>query len=180
MSPDTDHDSRFTIHALCGQRGFSIVTAVFLIVVLALLGVFIVTVTGLQQASQSLDLQGVRAYQAARTGIEWGAWQVLDPNNTQNPVNCGPPPAMPACPGATNLSGLAGSLSPFTVNVTCAATATTEANREIRVFEIVATACNQPPCPSAAPSAGYVERRITATLSKCRDGTAAPPRCECG
>jgi MSHA biogenesis protein MshP len=180
MFPSANHESRITNHASRSARGFSIVTALFLLVVLSLLGAFIVSVTGLQQSSQQLDVQGVRAYQAARAGIEWGAWQVLDPNNAQNPVNCGPPPAMPACPGATNLSGLAGSLSPFTVNVTCTSTATTEANREIRVFEIVATACNQPPCPSAAPLAGYVERRITATLSKCRDGTATPPRCECG
>jgi len=52
--------------------------------------------------------------------------------------------------------------------------------REIRVYEIVATACNQPPCPNGAPAAGYVERRLTATLSKCKDSTAAAPRCACG
>jgi MSHA biogenesis protein MshP len=162
------------------EAGFSIVTAVFLLVVLSLLGAFIVSVTGLQLSSQALDLQGVRAYQAARAGMEWGAYQVLDPNNAQNPVNCGPPPAMPACPGVPMPGGLAGSLSPFTVNVTCTSTAATEGNREIRVYEIIATACNQAPCPNAAPAAGYVERRLTATLSKCRDGTAPPPRCACG
>ena len=65
-------------------------TAIFLLVVLSLLGAFIVSVTGLQQSSQQLDVQGVRAYQAARAGIEWGAWQVLDPNNNQLGVR-GPP-----------------------------------------------------------------------------------------
>ena len=50
-----DHDSRPR------QLGFSIVTAIFLIVVLALLGVFIVSVSGIQQSSQALDVQGVRA-----------------------------------------------------------------------------------------------------------------------
>ncbi len=162
------------------QRGFSIVTAIFLIVVLAALGVFIVSVTGIQQSSLALDVQGVRAYQAARAGIEWGAYQVLDPNNTLNPATCSPV-VMPTCPASpTNLSSLAGSLSPFTVTVTCTATSTTEGNREIRVYEIIATACNQPPCPSGAPASGYVERRITATLSKCKDSTAAAPRCACG
>jgi len=179
MFPDRNHEPRTTIHASRQARGFSIITAIFLIVVLALLGAFIVSVTGLQLSSQALDIQGVRAYQAARAGMEWGAYQVLDPNNAQNPINCGPPPAMPACPGAMP-GGLAGSLSPFTVNVTCTSTAATEGNREIRVYEIVATACNQAPCPNAAPSAGYIERRLTATLSKCRDGTAVPPRCACG
>lgn len=167
------------------QRGFSILTAVFLIVVLSLFGVFILSVTGIQQSSQALDIQGVRAYQAARAGVEWAAFQTLDPNNAQLgglPSCAGVP--MPSCPGSpAHLSGLGGSLSPFTVSVICTATATTEGNRDIRVFEVTATACNQPSagaCPNAAPAAGYTERRLTATLSKCRDSTASLPRCGCG
>jgi MSHA biogenesis protein MshP len=166
------------------QCGFSIVTAVFLIVVLALLGVFIVSITGLQQSGQQIDLQGVRAYQAARTGIEWAAFQVLDPNNTLNPASCAPT-VMPSCPASpTHLSSLGGSLSSFTVSVTCTFTVATEGNRDIRIFQIIATACNQPSggvpasCPGAAAN-GYVERQITATLSKCKDSTATAPRCAC-
>lgn len=163
-----------------GQRGFSIVTAVFLIVVLALLGAFIVSVTGLQQSSLQLDIQGVRAYQAARAGIEWGAYQVLDPNNTI------PAAGLASCPGTANLTGLGGSLSPFTVTVTCAQTDATEGNRNLRVYSVVATACNQPDagpgtCPNTgAPAPGYVDRQIQATLSKCKDPTAAGPRFACG
>ncbi len=180
MCPSTNHESRITNRGSRAQRGFSIVTAIFLIVVLAALGAFIISVTGVQQASQALDIQGVRAYQAARAGIEWGAYQVLDPNNTLNPATCSPVVVMPACPPSpTNLPALAGSLSPFTVTVTCTETPTTEANREIRVYEIIATACNQAPCPNGAPASGYVERRITATLSKCKDSTATAPRCAC-
>lgn len=159
------------------QGGFSIVTAVFLIVVLALLGAFIVSVTGLQQSSLQLDVQGVRAYQAARAGIEWGAYQVLDPNNTI------PAAGLASCPGTTNLTGLGGSLSPFTVTVTCAQTDATEGNRNVRVFQIVARACNQPSggsCLATSPTTGYVEREIQATLSKCKDPTAGGPRFACG
>ena len=58
------------------QSGFSLVTAIFLLVILASLGAFIVTVSGLQQTSSALDVQGSRAYQAARSGIEWGTYQV--------------------------------------------------------------------------------------------------------
>lgn len=167
------------------QGGFSIVTAVFLIVVLALLGVFIVSVVGLQQASQALDVQGVRAYHAARAGMEWGAFQVLDPNNALNPgPSCGPAVNTAPCPASpTHLSALGGSLSLFTVSVECTMTSGTEGNREVRVYQIVATACNQPSggsCLGTTPAAGYVERRITATLSKCWDATATPPRCACG
>jgi MSHA biogenesis protein MshP len=159
------------------QRGFSIVTAIFLIVVLAGLGVFIVSVTGLQQSSSQLDVQGVRAYQAARAGIEWAAYQVLDPNNTLGS-------ALAPC-ASTNLTGLAGSLSAFTVTVTCVSSDATEGNRNIRVFQVTATGCNSPgtgppaSCP-AAPATGYVERQLQATLTKCKDPTAAAPRFACG
>jgi len=162
----------------CAQRGFSIVTAVFLLIVLALLAAFIVSVTGLQQTSHAYDVQGVRAYQAARAGLEWGAFQVLDPNNAIGT------PALPVCPASpTNLSGLAGSLSVFTVTVTCSPTSTTEGNRNVGAYQIVSTACNQPSggaCPNPTPSAGYVERQLQATLSKCKDPTAAAPRFACG
>jgi MSHA biogenesis protein MshP len=155
-------------------------------VVLAMLGAFMLSVTATQQSSSQLDVQGVRAYQAARAGIEWGAWQVLDPNHTLNPVTCSPV-VLPSCPAAsTNLSGLDGSLSPFTVTVTCSAVInapTTEGNRNIGAYQIIATACNQPSagaCPNASPTAGYVERQLQATLSKCKDPTATAPRCACG
>lgn len=147
-------------------------------VVLALLGAYMLSVTGIQQSSSELDTQGARAYQAAHAGVEWGAFQVLDPNNAIGT------PALPTCPASpTNLSALAGSLSPFTVTVTCTATSTTEGNRNVGAYLIVATACNQPSagsCPNAAPSTGYLERQMQATLSKCKDPTAAGPRFECG
>jgi len=199
MYPNANHESRtptpslplgkgegwkgVTNHAVRTQRGFSIVTAIFLIVVLFALGTFIVSVTGLQQSSQALDVQGVRAYQAARAGIEWGAYQVLDPNNTLNPLpgTCSPLNWPTTCAASTTLPTLAGSLSPFTVTVTCTESApTTEGNREVHNYEIVATACNQSPCPNPAPATGYVERQLTAVLSKCKDPTATAPRCACG
>jgi len=161
------------------HRGFSVVTAIFLLVVLTLLAALIASVSGLQQSTSQLDVLGVRAYHAARTGLEWGAHNVLDPGNT---LNCNTLPACPASP--QNLPALAGSLAPFTVTVSCAETGdTTEGNRLVRVYSIVATACNQPSagaCPNAAPNADYVERQVQASVSKCKDPTAAPPRCACG
>jgi MSHA biogenesis protein MshP len=164
--------------------GFSTIAAIFLLVVLTLLGALIASVTGLQQASGQLDILGVRAYHGARTGMEWGARAVLDPANALNPASCSPV-VMPSCPVTpTHLSGLGGSLAPFTVTVTCTQTAdTTEGNRNVRVFGIVATACNQPSggaCPNPAPTDGYVERQIQASLAKCKDATALAPRCDCG
>jgi MSHA biogenesis protein MshP len=167
------------------QSGFSLIAAIFLLVVLALMGTLIVSITGMQSASGQLDLSGVRAYQAARAGTEWAAYRVLDPENALNPASCSPV-VMPTCPAAsTNLPALGGTLSSFTVTVTCAQAAdTTESNRNVRVFQIVATACNQPSsgsCPNnTSPTSGYVERRLEATFSKCKDSTASAPRCSCG
>jgi MSHA biogenesis protein MshP len=182
MFPDANHESRITSHGTRTQRGVTIVTALFLIVVLGLLGVFIVTVVGLQQSSLAVDIQGVRAYQAARAGMEWAAFQVLDPNN--NLPGVGGTPNIPPCPASpTNLAGLGESLSPFTVTVTCNAAInapTTEGNRNIGAYQIISTACNQAPCPNPSPAAGYVERQLQATFSKCKDPSAAGPRFACG
>jgi MSHA biogenesis protein MshP len=165
------------------QSGFSLVAAIFLLVVLGLMGGLIASVTGMQQSSGQLDLQGVRAYQSARVGTEWAAYHVLDPDNTLNPGSCSPV-NMPICPASPkNLSALGGSLSGFVVTVTCTLSAdTTESNRNVRVFQIVSTACNQPSggsCPNNSPASGYVERRLEATFSKCKDSTATAPRCSC-
>ena len=171
------------------QTGFSIIAAIFRVVVLALLAAFIASVTGMQQSSGQLDVLGVRAYQSARAGMEWSAWQIIDPGNTLNPGPTCAAAVMPTCfASPQNLPALAGSLSGFTVTVTCAQTAnTTEGNRNVRVFQILATACNQPSagsCPNVpppVPTNGYVERQVQASVAKCKDSTATPTaRCACG
>jgi MSHA biogenesis protein MshP len=59
------------------QRGMSLVTAIFLVVVLAGLAGALVNIFMGQQTSAAQDVQGVRAYQAARAGIEWGVYQQM-------------------------------------------------------------------------------------------------------
>ena len=68
------------------QRGFSIVAAIFILVVLAALAGFIVAVTTTQNLSFAQDVQGARAYQAARAGIDYAATRyVASPTS----ANCG-------------------------------------------------------------------------------------------
>jgi MSHA biogenesis protein MshP len=89
-------------------RGFAIVSAIFILVVLAALGAFIVTVFGNQQAGSALDVLGVRAYQAARAGIEWGLYKQLQ--------------TVPAsCAATSSFTPAAPSLSGFAVTVICTA-----------------------------------------------------------
>ncbi len=139
------------------QRGFGLATAIFLIVVLAALGAFLVTVSGLQQTSSALDLQGSKAYQAARAGIEWGAFRALRSGS---------------CAAASAATSFVpgGTLTDFTVTVDCAATTYSEVTASTgTVYLITATACNRPAgsvCPNnAAPGQNYVERQLQATMA---------------
>lgn len=62
---------------LNSQKGFSIVTAIFILLVLAVLGGFMVTLSGVQSRTSLWALQGSRAYHAARSGLEWGGFQAI-------------------------------------------------------------------------------------------------------
>lgn len=57
------------------QKGFTLIQAVFILVVLGLLGMVMVRLIGVQTSTGVLALQGARAYHAARSGLEWGAAQ---------------------------------------------------------------------------------------------------------
>jgi MSHA biogenesis protein MshP len=130
------------------QAGASLVTAIFLLVILAMLAVAIVGVSGSHQTASALDVQGVRAYQAARAGIEWGLYKQLRPA------------AQPACFATTTFALPAGSsLSGFTVTVQCNVT---NGPGTLQRFQIISTACNQPgpACPNPGPSTDYVQRMV--------------------
>ncbi|MGH8221002.1 MAG: type II secretion system protein [Steroidobacteraceae bacterium] len=87
------------------SRGFSLIVTVFVILVLAALGVFAVRIGVTQQQSVDFDLLNARAQAAAASGIEYGAYQALVA------LKC-PPPSKTLHPTATGLTG-------FTVTVTC-------------------------------------------------------------
>lgn len=60
------------------QHGFTLVQAIFILVVLGLLGAVMARLIGVQSSTSVFALQGARAYQAARSGLEWGAARVLE------------------------------------------------------------------------------------------------------
>ena len=156
------------------------VSAIFILVVLAALGAFIVNVSTTQQITTAQDTQGARAYQAARTGIEWGLYQVLDPANaTVVAPSAATWPNLPECPAATILP-----VEGFNVQVACTRYPTTAAPndiyrengsmRAIRVYELTATASTGTP-----GTAGYIERQLQARVSKCRASDGAVPDYAC-
>ncbi len=142
------------------ERGFAIISAIVILVVLAALGAFIVTISTTQHLGSSLDVQGVRAYQAARTGLEWGVYHV-----TRMGEICVDAPAVKTFPGMS-FPGTATSLSGFAVTVSCSRYV--DANGGPVVFEIEAIACNLPAagpnCPGTSNALGYVERRLRVSL----------------
>lgn len=138
------------------QRGVSLITAIFLLVVLGTLGTMMVTFFAAQQQSSALDVMGSRAYQAARAGVEWAAFNVaqMSPPGTLWP-GCAAIPAPLFAAGT-----LAGDLAPFTVTLTCVSIAAVEAGNPIVVYDITSTAV----FGGAPGNADYVERVTSAKL----------------
>lgn len=129
--------------------GFTLVSAVFILVVLAGLGAAMVTISGSQHRSSSLDALGSHAYQAARAGVEWGAYTVV----TGNACFASPSTFVPQ---AATLNG-------FTVQVTCISTV----SNGVTVYDLTSTACNFPVaggCPGNSANDAYVERVIQVSL----------------
>lgn len=126
-------------------RGFAAIVAVFILVVLGGLGAVLVTVFSGQQRSAAFDALGTQAYQAARTGVELGAYQAITGGG------CGSVPA-------------SFTVGTFTVSLECSASSHTEGGEERNVFQITATACNRAACPANADGVTYVERQIRTTL----------------
>ena len=147
------------------QRGFSILAAIFILVVLASLGGFILSVTGAQHLSQAQDILGSRAQLAARSGVEWGRNQVILAPAGVFATACNTGAGYIGAPAALQtLIGLPG-LAEFTIVVTCHSNAYQEgAAAAYRVYQIVSTACNNANCPAATPPMGYVEHQQIARL----------------
>jgi MSHA biogenesis protein MshP len=131
------------------ERGMSLITAVFLLLVMSALGLYIVNISTVQNMTSVLDLEGSRAYHAARTGLEFGAYQSV---------------AASSCVGSVNVALPAANFADFTsVTVQCNQSLHTEGVTAKTYYQITATACNQPAagiCPNPAPGANYVERQL--------------------
>jgi MSHA biogenesis protein MshP len=122
------------------QKGFAAIAAVFLVVVLAALGAFMVSFSNTQHLTSAQDIQGSRAYWAARAGLEWGIASVTT--------------ACPTSPTALSVEG-------FAVTVTCAQSAYTDSGT-VNLFQITALAQST----GAVGSPGYIERSLTASMER--------------
>lgn len=146
--------------------GFSIIAALFILVVLAGLGGFILSTSSTQHLTLAQDVLNARARLASRAGVEWAAYHVGRASAFRTACQAagasfaGPGPATQVlAPG--DLAGLA----EFRVDVSCRSQSYDEAGFAIRVYQIVATACTSAAgCPAGAVGTGYVEHRQTASF----------------
>ncbi len=140
------------------QQGFSLVTTIFVLVVLAGLGAVMMTFFAAQQQTTALDILEERAYHASRTGIEWGAFQVIPASQASFATAC-------RTGGANQtISPLAGTLAEFTVNVECTATSHVDAADTVWAYKLTSSASG---IQGASPGdLDYVERVMQTTIWK--------------
>lgn len=125
------------------QRGFAAIAAVFLVVMLAALGAFMVSFSNTQQLNSAQDVQGSRAYWAARAGLEWAiASQGVGAT---------------ACWATTPPASIDG----FTLAVSCAASSFTDGATTVYVFRLQSDAST-----GTVGSVGYIERSVSASVER--------------
>ncbi len=145
MNPALIAPPRLNRRTASSQSGFTLITALFLLVVVALLSVYLVTFRNVQQSTVLYAQQGARAMQAAHAGIEWGIYEsVVNGNCIANP---------PFTAAGTALSS-------FSITLNCTSSAHDEAGIPIITYVLTSTAQT-----GAYGTLDYVYRSLRATVS---------------
>ena len=128
------------------QSGFALVTAIFIIVVLAALGAYMVTIGTAQRQTSTLSLLGAQAHFAAESGLQWATRKVLTTG------------ACFSSPTSFTLSG--GGAAGYSVDARCTATPVTEGPDSYSVFTLRVTASR-----GSLDSSDFVRRSIRVTVT---------------
>ncbi len=134
------------------QKGFSLLTAIFLLVVVAGLVGYMVSLAVVQHSTQAMAVQGARALQAARSGLDYAARRALESG---------------ICPASEMLSfaGDEAALRAFRVTLQCSASTHVEADSTVNVYRITALAESGSYAQGGLASPDYVARRLRMTVS---------------
>ncbi|MCW8889177.1 MAG: pilus assembly protein MshP [Sedimenticola sp.] len=123
------------------QRGFSLISTLFMVVVLAALGAYMTRLNISQQTTTTMSLQSVRAWYAASSGLDWAVFQIN---------------ASSSCPTVPSNFTAEG----FTISLTgCTAYPITEGAVSYTLYDLQITASQ-----GTFGSTGYVSRRLRATI----------------
>ncbi len=138
------------------QRGFSLVTAIFLLVVLASLLAYMVSLAVVQHSGLAMAVQGARAMQAARSGLDYAAFRALQSG---------------ICPASETLHFASDeqALKAFRVTLECNGSTHVEAGTTLRFYRISAFAEAGSYANGGMANPDYVSRRLRLTVS------ATPP-----
>lgn len=104
------------------QGGFMLVIAIFVLVILGLLGSYMVRLSNTQHARSSSAIQVARAYQAAKAGLDWGIASIRY-GNTCTTVN-------------TQTGLLFPSIKGFSVALTCHQNSYSEGDNMITIYRL--------------------------------------------
>jgi len=135
------------------QSGFGMVTAIFMLVIMATLAGYLVRVSSLGQLSSALDYDRARAYQAAQAGVQWAGYQIYKA-------------ASNGCASAgVDVALDAAAFPGIGLTVTC----TPSVSGAVTTYTVMAVACIPAAsghCPLAVPGANYVEQALWARFEK--------------
>lgn len=123
-------------------RGFSLLAALFILLVLAGLAAYVTSISSLHHGTPAVAIQSVRAYYAAQAGIQWNAHQVIQGFG---------------CAGATIPVGA------FQVTVTCAQRAGSPFQEKAQSFTIYDLTASASFGTFGDPD--YVRRQINASIT---------------
>jgi MSHA biogenesis protein MshP len=160
------------------EGGFAFIAALFLLVVLGAFVAFVTTISMNAQSAGALAVQGTRAYEAARAGVEWATYQVLDPRQAINGTVTTPP----ACFASPSTPALPGDLARFSLSVTCtrypdnsaAPNYYEEGSLRTVVYDVTSTATQGTP-----GAADYVERQLQVRIEQCKNPIGSSPGYSC-
>lgn len=122
------------------QSGISLIGAIFVLLIVSLLGQYLLGITGVQRQISLQALQASRAYQTANAGLEWGAFQIINNNS---------------CPADTTLT-----INNFTTQVSCNQLGSYDENGNIkRIYQVTSQSQY-----SSYGNLDFVSRRLQAVI----------------
>ena len=125
------------------QTGFTLITAIFLLVVVAAMVVYMTNIRVAQQTTVVYGVQGARAIMVARSGLEWGISQSI---------------VSGSCAASSSFTDPA--FAGFSVEVQCTQSTHTEGVTPLVIYRLTAIASS-----GVYGSLDYVQRRLQATVS---------------
>ena len=139
------------------NKGFALPSAIFLLVVIGIMTVGLLMMNKFYQKNSGLDTLDIKAYQAAKYGLEYGLYQANKAST---------------CLASGQTIAVAGVFfQGFKVTYTCTSQTSNEAGTIVTYYKITAVGCNTAgaSCPEAGTkpaSEDYVEKSLSAVLAQ--------------